>query len=354
MPKEARLRPGWRASLTMAGLLVVAVVLIGCGSMVAPPTPPDRNESPAAAPAQPPPAEPQPGIAPADPPRTSGSPDLDADRGASGDGYLVPQDLAGAAEELATQPEGTGVQIPRGESWYGGDISWPQCPAGMGIEGKKGADMPLPTADARYVIIGLTNGPSFYPNPCLQQQLDWAKQKRLWVAAYAVVSYPHGDDLAKYGDLGPYNGAKRLGALRNVGYQAARFNIATMTQVGLSTPIVWVDVEPVPIFEWSDDVAANAAVVEGTVRGYEEAGYRVGFYSTPALWRGVVGDLRFGGPEWRAAGETSSKEALRRCKPDWTFQGGPGVMGQWLQERRDHNLTCPDAITTMSHWFTQY
>ena len=29
----------------------------------------------------------------------------------------------------------------------------------------------MPVDEARYVIIGLTNGPGFYPNPCLASQV---------------------------------------------------------------------------------------------------------------------------------------------------------------------------------------
>ena len=82
-------------------------------------------------------------------------------------------------------------------------------------------------------------------------------------------------------------------------------------------------------------------IVQGTVRGYTDAGFRTGFYSTPSLWTRVVGGLRVGSPEWRAAGQTSEAEALSRCGDDWSFQGGPGVFGQWVEDGRDRNVTCP-------------
>ena len=67
--------------------------------------------------------------------------------------------------------------------------------------------------------------------------------------------------------------------------------MATLKRVGLQTPIVWLDVEPVPHFDWSADTQANAAVVRGAAKGYTDAGYAVGIYSTPYLWEGVVGNL---------------------------------------------------------------
>ena len=237
----------------------------------------------------------------------------------------------------------------------GGDVSWPQCPKGMGIPGKRSLGIPMPLPSAEFVILGLTNGPAFTPNPCLADQVQWVKDRHLMASAYAVNSYPDDETLAEHGSEGPYDGSTRLGALKNVGYQQAMYNIATMQAAGLTTPTVWLDVEPVPIFEWSADKVANAAVVEGAARGYTDAGYQIGTYSTPLLWDTVVGDFTLGGvPEWRAAGQTSMEEALSRCGPDWSFQGGPGVIGQWVEDNRDRNVTCPGASKQMFRWFTQY
>ena len=98
--------------------------------------------------------------------------------------------------------------------------------------------------------------------------------------------------LQRFGARGPYDGSTRLGALRNAGYQAAQFNVRNLKASGLSTPVVWVDVEPLtPPFAWSKDIRANRAVVTGTLKGFTDAGYRVGLYSTPLLWRRIVGDL---------------------------------------------------------------
>jgi hypothetical protein len=237
----------------------------------------------------------------------------------------------------------------------GGDASWPQCPKGMGIPEKRTLGLPMPLPSAEFVILGLTNGPGFTPNPCLADQVRWIKHRHLMTSAYAVTSYPDGEVLARYGSNGPYDAGTRLGALKNVGYQQAMFNVATMQQAGLVTPVVWLDVEPVPVFEWSADRAANAAVVEGAARGYTDAGYQIGAYSTPVLWETVVGNFTLGGiPEWRAAGQTSKEEALSRCGPDWTFQGGNGVIGQWVDGNRDLDITCPGAARQMFRWFTQY
>ena len=236
----------------------------------------------------------------------------------------------------------------------GADISWPQCPRGMGIAQKRSHGSPMPIDAARYVILGLTNGPGFYPNPCLESQVDWVRSRHLMAAAYSVISYPEQRHLAAYGDKGPFDGSTRTGALSNVGYQQAGFNLSTMRRAGLQSPIVWLDVEPVPDFEWSRDLAANASVVRGAARGYTDAGFGIGAYSTQALWQQVVGGLVLGIPEWRAAGQTSRAEALRRCGRDRMFQGGESVLSQWVEDGRDQNVTCGDTAGQMLRWFHQY
>jgi hypothetical protein len=273
-------------------------------------------------------------------------------------GALVPTEIPSILKTLSssavTSSTPTGAAVDR--QVLGADISWPQCPPGMGIPQKKSSGQPMPTDAAEYVIIGLTNGPSFAANPCLADQLAWAKARRMLVGAYAVSSYPNSSTLASQGKKGPFDGSTRLGALSNVGYQAALFNVASMKRAGLSAPTVWIDVERVPYFEWSGDVVANAAVIEGVARGYVDSGKKVGVYSTPYIWRSIVGGLSLGAttPEWRAAGKTSMDEALSRCGSDWSIQGGDAIFGQWVEASRDRNVTCPGAGRDLHLWFHQY
>ncbi|CAI9410304.1 hypothetical protein [Nocardioides sp. T2.26MG-1] len=262
--------------------------------------------------------------------------------------------LARLAEQAAAELPRVRVARPRTGEVLGADISWPQCPRGLGIPERRTLGLPMPPASAEYVVLGLTNGPGLTANPCLSDQVRWVRERRLMAAAYAVASYPDAAALAEHGGVGPHDGATRLGALANAGYQQALVNVATMRRAGLASPIVWVDVEPVRDFEWSGDRVANAAVVEGAVRGYRDAGYRVGVYSTPALWAGVVGELTLGLPEWRAAGQTSRSEARERCGADWSIQGGAAVLAQWVADRRDLDLTCPGTSARLGRWFQQY
>jgi len=224
----------------------------------------------------------------------------------------------------------------------------------MGIPERPTQGQPMPLPSARFVVLGLTNGPGFTANPCLAQQVQWVRRRELMAAAYAVVSYPDAATVRRLGHEGPYDATTRLGALRNVGYQQALFNVATMQSADLVSPIIWLDVEPLTVFLWSADVEANAAVVVGAAQAYSDAGYAIGTYSTPVLWRSIVGSLSLGVPEWRAAGLTSRAEALRRCRPDWSFQGGDAVLSQWVEDARDHDITCPGVGRALHRWFHQY
>ena len=261
----------------------------------------------------------------------------------------TPQELpTDALTDLTVAPSKLGKVI-------GADAGWPQCPPGMGIPEKRSHGGPMPLEDSKYVILGVTNGPSFTPNPCLADQVEWVRSRGMLLAAYAVHSYPSAQELAKYGGRGPFDAGTELGRLSNVGYAQTRYNLAVMKRAGMVSPILWLDVEPVPDFDWSSDTRANAAVFRGAARGIEDAGLKVGAYSTPYLWEDVVGDFTLGGvPEWRAAGQTSQAEALNRCGDDWAFQGGPAIMGQWVQFDRDRNITCPGAPGRLTDYFHQF
>jgi hypothetical protein len=325
---------GGRARHLLLALALLAV--IGLGSACEAPLQPDSRKSEAAGPT----GSASPSVGPSTSPATP-----------------APTGSAPPSPTAAPTPSITVPPLPKPRDLgavLGGDISWPQCPKGMGIPEKRSLGLPLPDASARFVVIGLTNGPGFVANPCLADQVAWAQSRHLLVAAYSVISGQTHFTPADAGSKGPYDGSTRLGALGNIGYQQARFNVASMRRVGLQTPFVWLDVESVPHFEWGPDTQANAAVVRGAARGYQEAGYAVGVYSTPYLYRNVVGDLALRVPEWRAAGQTSRTEALRRCRRDWVIQGGAAVLGQWVEGNRDRNVTCPGTSLDLLRWFRQY
>src|SRR6476659_4350590 len=103
-----------------------------------------------------------------------------------------------AATPVAPSTGGAGLQV------LGSDVSWPNCPKGLGMPSRRTQGKPMPPASARFVVIGLTNGPAFHPNPCLEEQVAFARLQHLWTSAYAVLTYPTRGQLRSYGDAGPY------------------------------------------------------------------------------------------------------------------------------------------------------
>jgi len=263
--------------------------------------------------------------------------------------------LMSAALATATPPMRAPEKLAPGPV-VGADISWPNCPRGLGIRSRPTLGKPLPRANARFVVIGLTNGPAFHENPCLAAHVAYAQERRLWASAYAVATYPTTRQLARHGDAGPRPARTERGRLFNTGYAQAALNVRTMREVGLDSPAVWVDVEPVsPPAPWSGRVRANKAVVDGVLAAYRDAGLEVGFYSVGTLWRQIMGSTRYRLPEWRSAGPTTRTRALGMCTSG-RFQGGPAVIGQWWDDDRDYNVLCPGTPPrdVLDRWFTKF
>lgn len=226
--------------------------------------------------------------------------------------------VAGAAQ-ASTLPTTTTVK--------GADIGWPNCPKGMGIPQRPTQGNPMPASTARFVVLGLTNGPAFTPNPCLASQVQWARARHLWTGVYSVISYPTAAQLQRYGGTGTL--ATRL---KRVGAAEARFNLATMRRAGLPTaPLVWVDVEPVHGWPWSASTARNNAVLSGVIAAYQVAGLRVGLYSYRSGWNEITGGRQQPTmPVW---------VPLQTCGYR-TFSGGPVWMTQTTSGASDLDTTC--------------
>jgi hypothetical protein len=131
-------------------------------------------------------------------------------------------------------PAAAAVAPTPGVRLTGGDISWPNCPKGMGIPSRRSPGNPLPLSSATFTVIGLTNGPGWVPNPCLADHVAWAKARGVWTAAYSMTTYPTAAQRSAYGATGPWSAATRGGRLRNAGYQQAMFNVASMRTTGLA------------------------------------------------------------------------------------------------------------------------
>jgi hypothetical protein len=214
---------------------------------------------------------------------------------------------------------------------HGFDVSWPQC-AGTST-GR------MPAGRPSYVILGLTHGAGGTVNPCLGAQLEWAKSRGVRVGAYVVATYPSQAQQALSGN-GPFGvcGTSTLCKLRNNGAAQAEAAVATMHQVGLSPPLVWIDVEVGHVLPWSHRVAANRAVLQGVVRGLRSTHLAIGVYTTVAMWTEITRGLRLDVPNWLPSGDRRPRHAAALCPT--TATGGVTWLVQYTRAL-DSDLTCP-------------
>jgi hypothetical protein len=250
-------------------------------------------------------------------------------------GLVVPLALA-ALMGIAKTPAAVHGAVP------GADISWPNCPRGEGIPGRRSKNEPMPGPAAQFVVVGVTNGPGFHRNPCLARQLAWVAGHGRQLGGYAMTTYPRPQQLRRHRSSGPYDGSHARGALRNAGFAQARYNVRTMAQVGMHVPMIWVDVEPYPAAPWSSRHTANRAVITGVLRGYRDRGYSVGIYTYLNGWHDVVGSWRLPRyPTWSTVGRLHGPQALAHCTHGPS--GGPTWLSQWYSRHKDYDLICPAA-----------
>jgi hypothetical protein len=247
-----------------------------------------------------------------------------------------------AAAVLGALPSGAAAPAAAATSTQlvlGADVSWPNCPKGEGIPSRRSTGEPMPRSTSTFVIVGLTNGPGFHPNPCIARELRWVRRHHMRVGAYAMTTFPTRRQRARYA-TGPFT-TQRHSPLRNAGYAEAMFNVRSMRAQHLSVPMVWVDVEPYPVAPWHHDKSANRAVVAGAIQAYRDRGYDVGIYTYANGWRAVVGRWRL--PDlvtWSTAGRLGHpRRALRLCTRGPS--GGPTLVAQWYDPHRDYDLLCP-------------
>jgi hypothetical protein len=205
-------------------------------------------------------------------------------------------------------------------------------------------------------VVGTTADGVYGPNTaCLASQTRWAKARHVYTGVYAVATYPTASQFAAYRYRGPYKATTFSGRMNNVGFAQARFNVASMRRVGLSSPFVWIDVEPARP-GWSTSKAADKAAIDGARYGYTSAGYKVGFYSAASMWSTILGATRYGLPEWRTAGPRSQAVANARCARSYSFQGGGAVLSQWWVPFIYYDTTCPSANTPglLATYFHRY
>ncbi len=237
---------------------------------------------------------------------------------------------------------------------FGADVSWPNCPLGTpgALPERQPKGLGMPGKGVQFVVIGLTNGPGFYPNPCLAEQVAEAKQRHLLTAAYAFTTLPNADQIARYGGTGPWPGRTALDRVRNASWAQARINLASIRRTGLRTPIVWMDVEPQNYLSpWGSDVLVNREAILAGQAAYRRAGYETGFYSAPYAWQPITGGWKEGSPTWVTSGPRARSVAEGKCGGQ-SFSGGPIALSQfWITDVMDYNVTCPLVGTDVRRFF---
>jgi hypothetical protein len=224
----------------------------------------------------------------------------------SGSGPSGPAPLLPGAPTVTTPPRAPTASAPG----IGYDVSYPQC--GRALPRK-----------ASFGIVGVNGGAPLTTNKCFGAQFDWARGLRAR-AVYVNTSWSGRGDPVEYG--------RRLVADAIERERAAGVRGVSMW---------WLDVELANT--WNGTEQENATVLAAMAARLQEAGVRVGIYSSPAMWAEIAGDWDPGLPVWNATGPGTRARALASCSE--SFAGSPSGMVQWVQKSGarllDHNEICP-------------
>jgi hypothetical protein len=223
------------------------------------------------------------------------------------------------------------VRVPKpqpGEARYGIDVGWPQC----------GASLPRVRLD--FAIVGVTYGHATTSDPCLADQVAWARQTGARLSLYAVPNSPDSVTIERGAVAGKCGVSDITCREYYAGVVQATHALATAEHAHVSAPTWWLDVEE-SIYGtlWSDDTTANRALLQGWVATLKAAGVHVGVYSTVGYWSQITGDWQVGLPQWFAIGEAGLAAAREGCASG--FSGGPVILTQWLTGPVDGDLVCP-------------
>jgi hypothetical protein len=246
----------------------------------------------------------------------------------------------------------------------GNDISWPQC----------GRSLP---GDFAFGIVGVTGGTAATTNPCLAEQLTWAKaangsttqaKTQLYVNTAnpgevidQITTWPtSGTDRNGVTPSNPYgtncSGANDLACSWMYGWNRAleahldRFvpaaNAASVSSNPADYPW-WLDVETQNTWQSgsSQALARNTASLEGMAAYFQQKGATVGLYSTSYQWNQVVGSTVSstsnlnGLVSWLAGGR-SEKNAKSLCDGPALTAGGTVSLTQYIAHNLDYDYSC--------------
>jgi hypothetical protein len=187
------------------------------------------------------------------------------------------------------------VTARRLSTFWGIDVSWPQCDPGG-----------LPALQAGFVMVGVNNGRPFTDNPCARQQVAYAVQHTGY-AVYLNLDAPRGGDPAAYGRRAALDGFARAAA------------------DGARSPTVWLDIET--LNHWSTP-ATNVAVINAALRALHTRGLTAGIYSSVPMWQQITGGARIDVPVWLATTVTDYRAIDPLCVAG--LGGRAAMLGQYV------------------------
>jgi len=221
-------------------------------------------------------------------------------------GFTPPPPLLPGAPVVVVPPKEPAATV----TGVGYDVSYPQC-------GR------TPPKRAAFGIVGVNGGAPRTSNPCFSAQVTWARTTQA-NAVYLNTSWSGRGDPAAYGR-----------ALVDDAIERER-------QAGVTgVSMWWLDVELANT--WNGSTQENATVLDAMAARLQQAGVRVGIYSSPAMWQEIAGDWAPGLPVWNATGPGTRSSATAGCAE--SFAGSASAMVQWVEKSGarllDHNLVCP-------------
>ena len=213
----------------------------------------------------------------------------------------------------------------------GFDIAYPEC------------ESAFPPAPQAFALIGINGGRDFYQNPCLAIEYDWARTAPAPPSFYMNVNAPVGRAAfeARAGPKGDCALGDDLCLSYNFGYGAARLAFADAASQEASASMWWLDVETTN--SWSDNLAANARVIQGAVDFLQAQGADAGIYSTADQWQQIAGTFAPGLPVW-VAGAADATDAATYCAPAYGFGGGSVWLVQYPAGDFDGDYACPNEL----------
>ncbi|HUC20470.1 MAG TPA: hypothetical protein VMR98_03185 [Candidatus Polarisedimenticolaceae bacterium] len=245
----------------------------------------------------------------------------------------------------------------------GVDVSWPQC------------DQRLAAIRKAFVIVGVNGGLATTTNPCLKDQLVWARQTtghptqeklQLYVntgnpGGLGTPSWPNSTiDPAGTTAPNPHgvcDGSDSLACAWQYGWNRSledirdRFQPAALGAHITPSPAAylwWLDVETENTWKLSGtafDSQSNVAVLEGMTAYFQSVGARVGLYAFGEQWNQIVGSVvgpasnLNGLPNWRLGGANLDTAKAACLAPPLT-PGGRIHMTQIVIDGLDYNYSC--------------